>query len=63
VKIGKKLIAPRTHRLIQCSGLSDLAGLQDMDDGEFLGALLGMSTVPADDPRRSERTIYNGIKN
>ena len=44
----------RTHRLIQRGGLSDLAGLQDMDDGEFLGALLGLSKVPADDPRRGE---------
>jgi hypothetical protein len=44
----------RNHRLIERGSLSDLAGLQDMDPGEFLGALLGLSKVPPDDPRRQE---------
>lgn len=44
----------RNHRLIERGSLSDLAGLQDMDPAEFLGALLGLSKVPADDPRRLE---------
>ena len=44
----------RNHRLIERGSLSDLAGLQDMDPAEFLGALLGLSKVPLEDPRRQE---------
>lgn len=51
----------RTYEMIQAAGLLSLAGLLDtktgkplLDRGELLGALLGLSKVPQDDPRRAE---------
>jgi len=51
----------RTHELCNSAGLLILAGLVDtktgqpgIDKGELLGALLGLSKVPAEDPRRKE---------
>jgi predicted ATP-dependent protease len=51
----------RTYEMIQAAGLLSLAGLLDtktgkplLDRGELLGALLGLSKVPQDDPRRVE---------
>jgi len=51
----------RTYEMIQAAGLLSLAGLLDtktgkplLDRGELLGALLGLSKVLQDDPRRAE---------
>lgn len=51
----------RDRELYQSAGLLILAGLVDtstgapsIDRGELLGALLGLSKVPADDSRRAE---------
>ena len=51
----------RDHELYNAAGLLILAGLVDtktgkpiIDPAELLGALLGLSKVPADDSRRSE---------
>ncbi len=51
----------RDHELYQSAGLLILAGLVDtktgkptLDRGELLGALLGLSKVPADDPCRGD---------
>ncbi len=53
--------AARTHELCNAAGLLILAGLVDaktgkpaIDKGELLGALLGLSKVTAEDPRRLE---------
>ena len=53
--------AARTHELCNAAGLLILAGLVDtktgkpaIDKGELLGALLGLSKVPAEDQRRLE---------
>ena len=49
----------RDHEMYQAAGLLSLAGLVDkktgkptVDRGQLLGALLGLSKVPQDDPRR-----------
>lgn len=51
----------RTHELCESAGLMGLAGLVDtttgkptIDRAELLGALLGLASVPADDPRRGQ---------
>lgn len=51
----------RTHNLCESAGLLGLAGLVDtvtgiptLDRAELLGALLGLSKVPADDHRRAD---------
>lgn len=51
----------RTHNLCESAGLLGLAGLVDtvtgiptIDRAELLGALLGLSKVPADDHRRAD---------
>jgi hypothetical protein len=51
----------RTHNLCESAGLLGLAGLVDtmtgiptLDRAELLGALLGLSKVPADDHRRTD---------
>jgi len=51
----------RDHEMFQAAGLLSMAGLVDkktgkpvMDRGQLLGALLGLSKVPQDDPRRAD---------
>lgn len=51
----------RTHELCQSAGLMGMAGLVDtktgkptIDRAELLGALMGLASVPADHPKRSE---------
>ena len=51
----------RTYEMIQAAGLLSLAGLVDkksgkpvMDQGELLGALLGLARLPADNPKRAD---------
>jgi CTP:molybdopterin cytidylyltransferase MocA len=51
----------RTHELCQSAGLLGLVGLVDTKTGkptinraELLGALMGLASVPADDPRRQQ---------
>ena len=51
----------RNHEVYESGGLLILAGLVDtktgkptLDRGELLGALLGLSKVPADDSRRND---------
>jgi len=51
----------RDHEMYQAAGLLSLAGLVDkktgkptVDRGQLLGALLGLSKVPSEDPRRGE---------
>lgn len=51
----------RDHELYQCAGLMSLAGLVNkttgmpmIDRAELLGALMGLASVPEDDPRRKD---------
>ena len=59
--VAKAERTARTHELCNSAGLLILAGLVDtktgkpaIDKGELLGALLGLSKVPAEDQRRLE---------